>query len=121
MFNQVCKDAHDELMRRVTSAHIIQPPNWDEPFEIMCDASEYAVRVVLGQRIRKTLHVIAYASTCWTKHNAITIQLKRNFLQWCFALEKFRSYLHGTKVIFTDHAALKYLLKKKKSKSRLIR
>jgi hypothetical protein len=39
-----------------------------------------------------------------------------------FALEKFRSYLLGTKVIvFTDHAALRYLLKKKESKPRLIR
>jgi hypothetical protein len=60
VFDQACKDAHDELKRHVTSAPIIQPPNWDEPFEIMCDASDYAVKVVLGQRIRKNLHVIAY-------------------------------------------------------------
>jgi hypothetical protein len=39
-----------------------------------------------------------------------------------FALEKFRSYLLGTKaVVFTDHAALRYLLKKKESIPRLIR
>ena len=57
----------------------------------------------------------------WTKRNAITIQLKRNFLQ-VFALEKFRSYLLGTKVVvFTDHATLRYVLKKKESKSILIR
>ncbi|KAL9399565.1 hypothetical protein Peur_008526 [Populus x canadensis] len=62
VFDQACKDAHDELKRRVTSAPIIQPPNWDEPFEIMCDASDYAVGAVLGQRIGKNLHVIAYAS-----------------------------------------------------------
>ena len=48
VFDQACKDAHDELKRRVTSAPIIQPPNWDEPFEIMCDASDYAVGVMLG-------------------------------------------------------------------------
>jgi hypothetical protein len=35
VFDQACKDAHDELKRHVTSAPIIQPPNWDEPFEIM--------------------------------------------------------------------------------------
>ena len=62
MFDQACKNAHDELKRHVTSAPIIQPPNWDEPFEIMCDASDYTVGVVLGQRIGKNLHVIAYAS-----------------------------------------------------------
>jgi hypothetical protein len=60
VFDQACKDAHDELKRHVTSAPIIQPPNWDKPFEIMCDASDYAVKVVLGQRIGKNLHVIAY-------------------------------------------------------------
>jgi hypothetical protein len=62
MFDQACKDAYDELKRRVTSALVIQPPNWDEPFEIMCDASDYTVGAVLGQRIGKNLHVIAYAS-----------------------------------------------------------
>jgi hypothetical protein len=62
MFDQACKDAYDELKRRVTSAPVIQPPNWDEPFEIMCDASDYTVGAVLGQRIGKNLHVIAYAS-----------------------------------------------------------
>jgi len=41
VFDQACKDAHDELKRHVTSAPIIQPPNWDEPFEIMCDARDY--------------------------------------------------------------------------------
>jgi len=60
--DQSCKDVHDELKRRVTSAPIIQQLNWNEPFEIMCDATEYAVGVVLGQRIGKNLHVNAYAS-----------------------------------------------------------
>jgi hypothetical protein len=62
VFDQTCKDAHDELKKCVTSAPIIQPPNWDEPFEIMCDASDYAIRAVLGQRIGKNLHAIAYVS-----------------------------------------------------------
>jgi len=62
VFDQACKDAYNELKRPITYAPIIQPPNWDEPFEIMCDASDYMVGAVFGQRIRKNLHVIAYAS-----------------------------------------------------------
>jgi len=62
VFDQACKDAHDELKRRVTSTPIIQPPNWEEPFEIICDVSDYAVGVVLEQRTGKNLHVITYAS-----------------------------------------------------------
>jgi len=74
MFDQICKDIHDEFKRRVTSAPIIQPPNWDEPFEIMCDASDYVVGVLLGQRTGKNLHGIAYTSrmrgkgSTWTKN-----------------------------------------------------
>jgi hypothetical protein len=33
----------------------------DTPFEIMCDASNYVVGAVLGQRIDKLPHVIYYA------------------------------------------------------------
>ena len=44
------------------SAHIIQPPNRNLPFEIMCDVSDYVVGVVLGQWVDKKLNVIYYAS-----------------------------------------------------------
>jgi len=44
------------------SAPIVQPPDWNLPFEIMCDASDYVVGDVLGQRVDKKLNVIHYAS-----------------------------------------------------------
>ena len=122
VFDQACKNAHDELKRHVTSAPIIQPPNWDEPFEIMCDASDYAEGVVLGQRIGKNLHVISYASRMLDGAQCNYHTTEKEHFAVVFALEKFRSYLLGTKVIvFTYHAALRYLLKKKESKPRLIR
>jgi hypothetical protein len=40
VFDQACKDVHNELKRRVTSAPIMQPPNWDEPFEKIYDVSD---------------------------------------------------------------------------------
>ena len=48
--------------KALISAPIMQPPDWNEPFEIMCDASDYAVGAILGQRKDKKLHVIYYAS-----------------------------------------------------------
>jgi hypothetical protein len=122
VFDQACKDVHDELKRRVTSSLIIQPPNQDEPFEIMCNASDYAVGAILGQRIGKNLHVIAYASRMLDGVQCNYHITKNELFVVVFALEKFRSYLLGIKVIvFTDHATLRYLLKKKESKPRLIR
>ena len=122
VFDRACKDAHDELKRHVTSAPIIQPPSYDEPFEIMCDASDYTVGVVLRQRIGKNLHVIAYASCVLDGAQCNYHTTKNELFAVVFALEKFRSYLLGTKVVvFTDHATLRYLLKKRESKPILIR
>ncbi|XP_070660596.1 uncharacterized protein [Malus domestica] len=88
----------------------------------MCDASDYAIGALLGQRRNKQPHVIYYAS--WTLNVA---QLnysttEKELLAVVFALDKFRSYLLGTKVIvYSDHAALRYLLTKNEAKPRLIR
>ncbi|XP_062112458.1 uncharacterized protein LOC133823609 [Humulus lupulus] len=86
----------------------------------MCNGSDYAVGAVLG-RVGKVLHVIYYAS--WTLNDA---QLnysttEKKLLAVIFVIEKFWSYLIGTKVIvYIDHATLKYFLVKKEAKPRLI-
>ena len=61
-FSEACKKAFDKLKELLTSTSVIQPPDWNVPFEIMCDASDYAVGAVLGQRIGKVYHAIYYAS-----------------------------------------------------------
>ena len=48
-FDEVCKKAFDKLKELLTSTPIIRPPDWNVPFEIMCDASDYVVGAVLGQ------------------------------------------------------------------------
>nr|GFB04786.1 hypothetical protein [Tanacetum cinerariifolium] len=50
------------LKDKLTKAPILIAPNWDQPFELMCDASDYAVGAVLGQRIEKHFRPIHYAS-----------------------------------------------------------
>ncbi|KAH9741368.1 Endonuclease [Citrus sinensis] len=121
-FNEACKVAFDKLKELLTSAPIIQPPDWSLPFEIMCDASNYAVGAVLGQRVGRAAHVIYYASRTLDSAQCNYSTTEKELLAIVFALEKFRSYLLGTKVIvFSDHAALRYLLAKKEAKPRLIR
>jgi len=121
VFDEACLEAFEKLKVLLTSAPIIQPPNWSVPFEIMCDASDYAVGAVLGQRVAKIPHVIYYASKTLSDAQLNYSTTEKELLAVVFALEKFRSYLIGFKVIiFSDHAALRYLLIKKDAKPRLI-
>ncbi|XP_030930818.1 uncharacterized protein LOC115956643 [Quercus lobata] len=121
-FNEVCKKAFDKLKELLTSTPIIQPPDWNVPFEIMCDASDYAIGTVLGQRIGKASHAIYYVSRTLNDAQRNYSTTEKELLAIVFALEKFRFYLLGTKVnAYFDHAALRYLMMKKEAKPRLIR
>lgn len=121
-FTDECLRAFDLLKKELTSAPIIRPPDWTQPFELMCDASDYAIGAVLGQRIQKRPYVIYYASRTLNDAQLNYSTTEKEFLAVIFALEKFRSYLIGSHIIiYTDHAALKHLLAKKDAKPRLIR
>ena len=87
----------------------------------MCDASNYALGAVLTQRRGKVPYAIYYASRTLDAAQANYTTMEKELLAIVFALDKFRSYLLGSKVVFSDHAALKFLLKKLDAKSRLIR
>jgi hypothetical protein len=110
------------LKRLLTSAPIMMAPDWSLPFELMCDASDFALGAVLGQRINKVPHAIYYACRTLNDAQLNYSTTEKELLAVIFALEKFRSYLISSKVIvFTDHAALRYLFARKDAKPRLIR
>ena len=75
--------------------------DWDLPFEVICDASDYAIGAVLGQLYKNMLHVIYYASQTLTDAQLNYATTKKEFLAIVFALEKFCSYLIYSKVIVT--------------------
>jgi hypothetical protein len=88
----------------------------------MCDANDYAIRAVVGKTKDKKHHAIAYAIKTLTGAQLNYATIEKELLAVAFAIDKFRSYLVGAKVIvFTDHAALKYLLTKKDAKPCLLR
>ena len=106
----------------LTTALIVRAPNWQLPFEVMCDASDFAIGVVLGQREYGKPYVIYYASKTLNEAQRNYTIAKKELLAVVFALDKFRAYLVGYFiVVFTDHSALKYLLTKQDAKARLIR
>ncbi|GJU17557.1 reverse transcriptase domain-containing protein [Tanacetum coccineum] len=61
-FNDECHKAFNSLKEKLTCTPVIVNPNWNLPFELMCDASEFAVRAVLGQKDGKHFHPIYFAS-----------------------------------------------------------
>ncbi|RVW74332.1 Gag-Pol polyprotein [Vitis vinifera] len=90
-----CQRSFELLKQFLTSAPIVRAPNWELPFEVMCDSSDYAMELF------------------WDKE-------KMELLAVVYALDKFRAYLIGSSiVVFTDHSALKYLLTKQDAKARL--
>jgi len=121
-FDKDCLVAFDRLKEKFTTAPIITTPDWNLSFELICDASDYAVGAVLGQRKEKLFYVIHYASKVLNDAQSNYTTTEKELLTIVYALEKFRAYLIGSKVtIYTDHAAIRYLLTKPESKPRLIR
>jgi hypothetical protein len=121
-FDEKCLAAFRTLKSALVSAPIIQPPDWSQPFEIMCDASDYTVGAVLGQRKEGRVHAVYYASKTLNEAQLNYATTKKELLAVVFTFEKFRSYIVNSKVIvYTNHAAIKYLLAKKDAKPRLIR
>lgn len=83
----------------------------------MCDASDYAVGAVLGQRKDKKIHMIYYASRTLDETQCNHTTNEKELLAILFAFEKFQSYPVGSKVIVhTDHGSIRYSMTKKDDK-----
>nr|GEW75959.1 reverse transcriptase domain-containing protein [Tanacetum cinerariifolium] len=120
IFFQECVNAFQTLKRKLTKAPILIAPDWDMPFELMCDASDFAIGAVLGQRQDKHFRPIHYANKTMTEVESNYTTTEKEMLAVVYAFEKFWSYLILNKsIVYTDHSALKYLFAKKDSKARL--
>ena len=110
-FDESCRFAFEEIKSRLVLAPIMLTLDWNSEFEIMCDASDYAMGVVLGQRIEKIFKVIYYASKTLNEAQENYSTTEKEMLAMVFACEKFRPFILGSYVVIhTDHAAIKYLM-----------
>ena len=66
-FDESCRSAFDEIKSRLVTAPIILTPDWNNDFEIMCDASDYAMGAILGQRTKNIFKAIYYANKTFNK------------------------------------------------------
>ncbi|GJR93197.1 reverse transcriptase domain-containing protein [Tanacetum coccineum] len=115
-----CILAFQTLKKKLTEAPILIAPNWDQPFEIMCDASDYAIGAVLGQRIEKHFRPIHYASKTMTEAETNYTTTEKEMLAVVYAFEKFRSYLIMNKsVVYTDHTAYEVFFQQERRQSKI--
>ena len=122
MWDEDCQRSLEELKAYLTTVLIVRAPNWQLPFEVMCDASDLAIGAVLGQREEGKPYVVYYARKTLNEAQRNYTTTEKELLAVVYALDKFRAYLVGSDIIiFTYHSALKYLLTKKNAKARLIR
>nr|GEU47454.1 reverse transcriptase domain-containing protein [Tanacetum cinerariifolium] len=110
------------MKEKLTCAPVIVSPNWNLPFELMCDASDFTVGAVLGQKDGKNFHPIYFASKTLNPSQQKYTITEKELMAVVFAFDKFRSYLILSKtIVYTDHSALRHLFKKQDAKPRLIR
>ncbi|CAN6695169.1 unnamed protein product [Malus baccata var. baccata] len=120
-FDEACSTAFKHLKEALTSAPIITPPDWSLPFELMCDASDYAIGAVLEQRKNKQPHVIYYASRTLndaqlnystTEKELLAVYLltkkeaKPRLIRWMLLLQEFDIEIRdkkGVENVVADH------------------
>nr|GEX46019.1 reverse transcriptase domain-containing protein [Tanacetum cinerariifolium] len=88
IFSNDCIQAFQILKKKLTEAPILIAPNWDQPFELMCDASDFVVGAVLGQRIEKHFRPIHYASKTMTQAKSNYTTTEKEMLAVVYAFEK---------------------------------
>ena len=122
IFDESCKYAFDEIKSKLVTKPIMVILDWNNEFEIMCDGSDFAMGVVLGQRTEKIFKAIYYASKTFNEAQENYSPTEKEMLAMVLACEKFRPYILGSHVIIhTDHAAIRYLMAKKDAKPRVIK
>ncbi|GKB98559.1 reverse transcriptase domain-containing protein [Tanacetum coccineum] len=110
------------IKEKLTYAPVIVSPNWNLPFELMCDASDFIVGAVLDQKYGKSFHPIYFVSKTLNPAQQKYTVTEKELMAVVFAFDKFKSYLILSKtIVHTDHSALRHLFKMQDAKPRLIR
>ena len=86
-----CQQRFEELKAYLTTAPIVRAPNWQLPFEVMCDASDLAVGAVIGQKVEGKPYVVYNASKTLNEAQRNYTTTEKELLVVVYALDKFRA------------------------------
>ncbi|GJV31919.1 reverse transcriptase domain-containing protein [Tanacetum coccineum] len=89
-FSSECIKSFNILRNKLTTAPVIIAPNWDLDFELICDASDYAVGAILGQRVDKKFQPIYYASKTMNDAQEHYTTTEKELLAVVYTFDKFR-------------------------------
>ena len=92
-FDESYQRSFEEIRSKLVEAPIKAKPDWDKEFEIMCDASDYAMGAIFGQRTEKMFKAIYYASKTFNEAQENYSTIEKEMLAIVFACEKFRPYI----------------------------
>ena len=93
-FDESCQYSFEEIKFRLVEAPIMAKPDWNKEFEIMCDASDYAMGAVLGQKAEKMFRAIYYSSKTFDEAQENYSSTEKEMLVMVFSCEKFRPYIY---------------------------
>nr|GFB57070.1 reverse transcriptase domain-containing protein [Tanacetum cinerariifolium] len=102
VFSEDGIQAFQTLKKKLTKAPILIAPNWDLPFELMCDASDFAIGAVLGQRHENIVHTDYSA----LKYLFAKKDAKARLLRWVLLLQEFNFQvldIKGAENLAVDH------------------
>ena len=100
-FDESCQKAYEEIKFRLVEAPIMAKPDWNREFEIMCDARDFAMGAVLGQKEEKVFKAIYYATKTFNEAQENYCTTEKEMLEIVFACEKFRPYIFGVSCGYT--------------------
>lgn len=114
--------AVDKLKELITNEPILKYPDFEQPFILTTDASDFALGAVLSQNEENIEKPVAYASRTLSNTETKYSTTEKELLAIVWACKHFRPYLYGRKfVIYTDHKPLTWLMSLKDPNSRLTR
>ncbi|GKA51148.1 reverse transcriptase domain-containing protein [Tanacetum coccineum] len=103
LFSKECMESFEILKMKLTEAPILVAPDWDLPFEIMCDASDFSMGAVLVQQKDKYFRLIHYSSKTLSDAQTHYTTTEKELLAMVYAFEKFRSYLDLVEMEMNDN------------------
>ena len=122
VWNEACQTSFVKIKEKLSTAPILRGPNWALPFHISSDASDTTIEAVLGQHDGQAPYAVYYIRKNLALAELNYTVAEKAFLAIVYSIKKFRHYITGyPTLVHTDKSAIKYLMNKLVTNSRVTR